>query len=133
MPVRHHVFYLLLLLFSFFSCAQKAKNGKPYAEVQVIDLPNFKKKLLDKSIVIIDVRTEDEYSLGHIKEAINIGIKNKREFKNQVSKLNTSQPIYLYCQSGVRSRRAGKVLRKLGFDSIYDFSGGWKTWSKSLH
>ncbi len=78
----------------------------------------------------MDVRRPDEYAKGYIDDAINISMSDIETFKIEVSKLDTSKPIYLYCYSGVRSNRIGKVVKKLGFEEVYDFSGGWKVWSK---
>jgi len=134
MTLKHISFYVILLT-SIGACSQKNVAGKSLKKtdrkIQVINLSDFKEKLLNNPVTLIDVRTAEEYQAGYIGNAINIGIKNKTDFKAGASRLDKSKPVYLYCHSGVRSKRASKLLKKMGFDSIYDFSGGWKTWSKT--
>lgn len=96
-----------------------------------IDIATVKEKVIGKEVQLVDVRSVKEYSKGHIDDAINIDISNKEKFKNEVGKLDKSKPIYIYCYSGGRSNRASKLLEAEGFIEIYDFSGGWKSWSKN--
>ena len=95
-----------------------------------IDLVTLHKEAIGKDVQLVDVRSAKEYSEGHIDDAVNIDIANKNNFKQEVSKLDKSKPIYIYCHKGGRSNRASKVLETAGFKEIYDFSGGWKAWSK---
>lgn len=71
--------------------------------------------------IILDVRTEDEFSQGHIPGAINIpngSIKGEpKELKDK------DQMIYIYCRSGNRSKQAAKKLVELGYTSIVEFGG----------
>ena len=76
--------------------------------------------------VIIDVRTEDEYNGGHIKNAINIPVANISEI--EVSK---DKKIIVYCRSGSRSTTAAGELQKLGYKSIYNM-GGVLDWNYDL-
>ena len=76
--------------------------------------------------VIIDVRTEDEYNGGHIKNAINIPVANISEI--EVSK---DKKIIVYCRSGSRSTTAAVELQKLGYKSIYNM-GGVLDWNYDL-
>lgn len=103
---------------------------QPSKSIHNITLTELKKSVIGKNVQFIDVRTSKEYNDGHIDDAVNINIYPKSNFIKQVIQFNKNQPIYLYCHSGVRSKKASKVLQKLGFTKIYDFSEGWKVWKK---
>lgn len=87
------------------------------------------KKMMDenKDIIILDVRTEEEYQEGHIEGAILIPDNEVAE--KSESKLNDkSATILVYCRSGRRSANASRALNELGYINIYDFGGinDWK-------
>jgi rhodanese-related sulfurtransferase len=81
-------------------------------------------------ITILDVRTPDEYSEGHLKEAKNADILSK-DFATQLSALDKAKPILVHCQAGGRSTRALPALEKLGFTSVYHLDGGMNDWLKA--
>ena len=76
---------------------------------------------------IIDVRTPDEYSKGHIKNAKNINW-NGDEFSVELSKLEKTKPVFVYCLSGGRSSAAANKMRAEGFKEVYELSGGIMKW-----
>lgn len=119
--------FILIAFIAISSC-----KGQESAKTTIIGIEALKTEVIGKDVQLIDVRTPKEYNLGHIDDAINIDISDKENFKKQISKLNTKEPIYIYCHSGGRSNRASKILEELSFTTIYDFSGGWKAWSKQL-
>lgn len=87
------------------------------------------KKLLDSKydFLLIDVRTPEEYSEGHIPGSRSIPL---QEFENIVEKMNIDSniDIVVYCRSGIRASKACDMLDKLGFKKIYNFGGiyNWK-------
>ena len=76
----------------------------------------------DKSVVLLDVRTVDEFSRGHIEGFKNIPVDELRERINEIEK---GKPVYLICQSGLRSYIASRILEGNGYE-IYNFSGGFR-------
>lgn len=98
--------------------------------VSIISVSDFEKAIQENKLQLIDVRTPQEYSKGYIANAVNFPIAARKKFKKSLNSLNKNKPVYIYCHSGVRSRRASKILKRLGFTKIYDFKGGWKAWSK---
>ena len=66
---------------------------------------------------IIDVRTADEYSNGHVKDSTNIDFL-KPDFKEQILKLDKTKTYKLYCRSGNRSGQAMKIMKSLGFKDV---------------
>ena len=92
---------------------------------------DFEKKLTSSGEAqIIDVRTPAEYKGGHLKSAQNIDYKSQT-FKDQISKLDKSRPVFVYCLGGVRSAAAAEVFRESGFTEIYDMKGGYLKWTSA--
>lgn len=117
------IFYVLISI--YIGCKTQSSDV-----INTITLKELKKNVIGKNVQLIDVRTPKEYDKGHIDNAVNINIYDKNQFLKQVTQFNKTQPIYLYCHTGVRSKKASKILQKLGFTKIYDFSEGWKSWKK---
>ena len=76
----------------------------------------------DGSITLLDTRTPMEYSMGHVKGFINIPVDELRE---RIGELDKRKPVYVICQSGLRSYIACRILAGNGFD-CYNFSGGFR-------
>ena len=82
---------------------------------------------------LVDVRTPQEYSSGHLTDAININFQDE-DFKDQISKLDKTKPTFVYCAAGVeggRSNTTSKMLKELGFDEIYELEGGITNWTNA--
>ena len=74
-----------------------------------------------KGAILLDVRTEEEYRQGHIGGSRNIPVE---KIGNAVNLLHDkSAPIFVYCRSGQRSRKAVSALRKLGYTEVYNIGG----------
>jgi rhodanese-related sulfurtransferase len=85
-------------------------------------------------VVIVDVRTPDEFKDGHIKTAKNIDIM-AADFEAQLAKLDKTQPTLVHCQAGGRSMRALKTFEKLGFKNLIHLDkgfGGWEAAGKPV-
>jgi rhodanese-related sulfurtransferase len=82
----------------------------------------------DTELQLIDVRSPEEFAEGHLKDAVNINI-NDANFNDEIQKLLRDEPIFLYCRSGGRSARAGKVVVALGYRA-YDLDKGIQGWEK---
>ncbi|MDG0818142.1 rhodanese-like domain-containing protein [Bdellovibrio svalbardensis] len=72
--------------------------------------------------VLLDVRTPEEYSEGHIPQAINIDVKNQN-FKTEVAKLDREDSYKVYCRSGKRSQQAVGIMKDLGFKHLENLGG----------
>jgi rhodanese-related sulfurtransferase len=68
-------------------------------------------------IVVIDVRTPEEYSESHVKGSQNIDIRNSN-FEGQIDRLDKSKTYKLYCRSGNRSGKALDLMRTKGFQNL---------------
>jgi rhodanese-related sulfurtransferase len=80
-----------------------------------------------KALQPIDVRTPDEFGDGHIAGAKNLNVLDAG-FKGEVAKLDSTQPVLVYCRSGGRSSRALMTFRELGFKMVYHLEGGLMDW-----
>ncbi|MFZ5595007.1 MAG: rhodanese-like domain-containing protein [Pseudomonadota bacterium] len=80
--------------------------------------------------VMLDVREDKEYAEGHISGALHIplGVLDKRLSELEAYK---SRPIIVYCRSGDRATRAGALLRKQGFQTVYKLAGGIMAWKNA--
>ena len=83
-----------------------------------------------ENAVFLDIREDKEYRGGHIPEAIHIPLS---QLSARVSELGTykDRPVIAYCRSGNRSSSAGGVLKKNGFESVYNLGGGIVAWEKA--
>nr|WP_044022962.1 rhodanese-like domain-containing protein [Bacillus sp. SG-1] len=75
---------------------------------------------------LIDVREPNEFENGHILGARNIPLS---QLKQRQQEIRNDQPVYLYCQSGMRSGRAAQMLRRKGYKELHQLQGGFKKWT----
>lgn len=118
---------LTLLLFVAvlgISCNTKSQTDS----ISVISSTEFKERSVNN--IIIDVRTPQEFSEGHIEGAVNINFFDAT-FLEQISKYKKDEPVFIYCKSGNRSGQASKKISDLGFKQIYDLEGGILNWVKN--
>ncbi|MFB9051465.1 thioredoxin domain-containing protein [Formosa undariae] len=78
-------------------------------------------------LVVIDVRTPEEFAGGHIEGAINYNWKSEN-FGSQIANLDKSKEVLVYCLSGARSGKAAAAMRLEGFTKIYEMQGGLMKW-----
>ena len=115
---------LLFIGFLFTSC-----NGQTNANYESIAAVNFAEKIkTTPQAAIIDVRSPEEFAGQHIDNAINIDW-NGDNFDGKIGKYDKSKPIFIYCMSGGRSKKAAEKLSELGFTKIYELQGGIMKWN----
>lgn len=83
----------------------------------------------DGSMTLIDVRTAEEFDSGHIKGFFNIPVDELRE---HIEEFDIKKPVYVVCQSGLRSYIACCILSQYGFE-CYNLSGGYGFYSAVMH
>jgi rhodanese-related sulfurtransferase len=86
------------------------------------------KKRLDseEGIVLLDVRTKEEYDAGHLKDSVLIPV-DVLENEAENSLKDKSAAIFVYCRSGKRSATAANILVELGYTNVYNL-GGIRDW-----
>ena len=88
------------------------------------------KMIRNEEVIIIDVRSKEEYDTGHLKNSVNIPHTDiEDEIEDIVKDLN--EKIIIYCRSGARANAASSVLAKLGYKNVYTF-GGLDSWDYEL-
>ena len=121
--MKLRILSVFVVLMSLTSCIKKQVEG-----VQVVDIATYEKQLKQPEVQLIDVRTPEEFSQGHLENAKNINIMAE-DFDAQVASLDKSKPVMVYCKSGGRSARASERLKELGFTTITDLEGGNTNWN----
>ena len=111
----------LLCIFSFVGCNQKETAMKnTYEQIT----PAEAKGIMDNehNYIILDVRTEEEFAEGHVKDAILIPDTEITE-KAEGILTDKEQQILVYCRSGRRSKKAANQLVELGYSNVKEFGG----------
>lgn len=116
---------LLLLIISLLSISCNSQNYKS------LSAKTFQEKLKnEKTSKILDVRSPEEFSTGHIENALNINW-NGDNFEGKVKTFDKTKPIFVNCQGGGRSKKAAERLFSLGFKIIYELNGGMNDWTSN--
>ncbi|WP_027409846.1 rhodanese-like domain-containing protein [Anoxybacteroides tepidamans] len=97
----------------------------PAKGVWMITTNELKKELGKRNVQYIDVRTPMEFNANHIRGFKNIPL---YELKKRIHELSKDKEIIVICQSGMRSTKAGKLLKKLGFKQVTNVVGGMSAW-----
>ena len=119
-------FLTIITALALFAC-----NAQTSDKIKTISATDYSENINNnKNPQIIDVRTPNEYSTGHIKNAKNIDWLGD-DFEEQTKVLDVKKPVYVYCKSGNRSSKAAKKLEELGFTQIYELRGGILEWSST--
>lgn len=80
-----------------------------------------------ENAIVIDVRDAAEYAKGHIVGARNVPLAQFEKRIGELEKLRT-KPLVMHCDTGNRSTKALDILRKNGFEKLYNLSGGYAAW-----
>ncbi|GAB2629628.1 thioredoxin domain-containing protein [Emticicia sediminis] len=120
--------YIIVALFAFTIILNSCSTGQTQNAKINLSAGEFAEKIKElPNAPIIDVRTPDEFSGGHLQNAQNIDISGSG-FEQQIEKLDKSKPVFVYCLSGGRSASAASAMRGAGFKEIYELDGGIMKW-----
>lgn len=78
---------------------------------------------------LIDIRTSEEYSEGHIKNSTQSDFYNTVEFSSFLDSLDKDSKYLIYCRSSNRSSQALKIMEQKGFNNVSDLKGGIVAWT----
>jgi len=81
-------------------------------------------------LVILDVRTPEEFAEGHIEGAVLLDF-YREDFADELASFDPDVPYVLYCRSGNRSSGARAIMSELGFRSVEDVDGGIVGWQQA--
>lgn len=122
------IFSVFVMSIMFFGCESKSADKQGTDGKEAITLLSPKDlKSFPADVQLIDVRTPKEYQKSHLKNAININLFSS-DFNDKINKLDKNKDVYLYCETGGRSKFVAKRLKKQGFTNIYDLEGGISNW-----
>ena len=85
-------------------------------------LSDLERLLQDESVTLLDTRTPKEFSQGHVEGFTNIPVDELRE---RIEEVPVGKPVYVICQSGLRSYIATRILEGFGYEA-YNFAGGYR-------
>jgi molybdopterin/thiamine biosynthesis adenylyltransferase/rhodanese-related sulfurtransferase len=97
------------------------------ASIKQIDIDEARRMLEKPGVVLIDVRESDEWRQGHIAQAVGIP-RGFLELRIEEKVPDHHSPIILQCASGTRSLLAARTLRELGYQNVYNLTGGFNSW-----
>ena len=92
-----------------------------------IELDEFEKKIASEKHLLVDVRTAEEFTDGHIEGALNIDCFSAT-FSDEISNIGLEKLVLVYCRSGNRSGKSMKIMYDLGFKEVYNLIDGIKGW-----
>jgi phage shock protein E len=92
-----------------------------------IQIDVFQKKIASENYILVDVRTAEEYTEGHLVGALNIDYFSAT-FSEDIGKLGFETPVLVYCRSGNRSGKSMKIMYDMGFKEVKNLIGGYKGW-----
>ena len=116
---------LLLALFSVLSCAAQKSEGEK------LEPEEFEKQIAANKVVLLDVRTAEEYKAGHIKGAFQANWNNRKEFDERIKYIDKTAGVFVYCAAGSRSAAAASWMRSNGFGEVSELNGGFISWKKN--
>lgn len=103
-------------------------TGTEFKDVDVTEANYLIHRNLQRNdFTLLDVRTPEEFTEGHIYTATNIDYFSRR-FKEELRELDRDKTYLIYCRSGKRSEEALKAMKALGFTKVYHMKDGVLQW-----
>lgn len=116
--------FIILTLALFIAACDTTPVG--YTNISVQDAHAvLKQDGQTKSFVFLDVRTPGEYSGGHVPSAKNIPV---QVLASRLSEVSKGMAVYVYCESGVRSTKAAKILVDAGYTNVINMKASMRGW-----
>ncbi len=122
-----------------FACAILFRTSALLAQGATGEYPNLSpaeardligKRSGDPGFVLLDVRTRQEFDAERIAGAVIVDYYSP-SFRDRIAKLDRSKSYLVYCRTGNRTNGAVKVMRELGFPSVFVFPGGITQWKEA--
>jgi len=116
---------LLILIIAAYP-GQETTTAQTIENVSAVDAFGIMQNNTD--LIIIDVRTPDEFNMGHLENAINIDFYSDT-FEQNIDKLDKDKTYLIYCRSGKRSGKSHVIMEGLNFSEVYNMEGGMLSWN----
>jgi rhodanese-related sulfurtransferase len=110
---------LFMMIAGFAPASAQIKNISPVFAEQ---------SLMRKKVIVLDVRTKQEYKEGHLPNAVHIDVTDSAAFVQKIQALKKRKTYIVYCKSGKRSAKASEILLQQGFKHIWNIEGGITAW-----
>lgn len=134
------LFFLLSMLFSVLIMSSLrdsttletttvTSSQKELEKISTIGIEQWKELYDTRDFVVIDIRTFQEFNLGHIKNSTLVDF-YASDFSSQLDQLDKKKKYLIYCRSGSRSSYALSQFKQLGFQEVYDLQGGVLSWKE---
>ncbi len=115
----------VISLMLFVGCADSTQPNVAIRDIDVQEAANLLKQ--DATVVVLDIRTPQEFQQGHIAGAENIDFRGP-EFREKIELLGPDKPYLVHCASGGRSTRSLSVFEELQFKQMYHLEAGINGW-----
>lgn len=115
----------LTILFS--SLILHAAAQQPQVRYHNITNREAARLMLSDQVVVLDVRTPEEFAQGHLKNARLLNFYDK-SFAEQLDKLDKNKTYLVYCHAGGRSAQAAQMMIDKGFTAVYHLPEGFSKW-----
>ena len=126
--MKKNILYLIAIIFLISGATISSCQTSPGKTV--LDPTSFDATIKSTAnAVVIDVRTPEEFSKGHLQNAKNIDW-NGANFDKQTESIDKTKPVFVYCLSGGRSSAAAAKMRSNGFTTVYELEGGMMKWRR---
>ena len=127
--------YTLLLVLPLLALAEIEKPEEIAAEAKSQARHLTAEAFLDKQdknpdLLLIDVRTQEEFLAGHLEGAVLIP-RGTLEYKIQEHTQDPDRLIVVYCRTGGRGSLSALALESIGYQNVYDLEGGFQAWSQA--
>ncbi|MEJ6792541.1 MAG: rhodanese-like domain-containing protein [Lacinutrix sp.] len=116
------ILFILIFALGVFSCSKETEGS-----ITVVSIEEMETLIDLENVLLVDVRTPEEHTKGHISNSQNIDF-NSPTFNKDIAVLDKEKPVILYCQKGGRSAKCAEKMLKAGFKKIYDLKGGFSEW-----
>lgn len=132
MPARLLAVLLALLAPVLVACGSEASDsaGAPPADEPAVvrmTAADFEQASAGPDVVVLDVRTPEEFADGHLPGAVNLDVSDPG-FAAALDELDRQATYAVYCRTGSRSLAATESMREAGFTDVFDLVGGVEAW-----
>lgn len=107
-------------MFNFFGVRKSRCNNRNLI-YNLVSYEKVREMIFDNNNILIDVRSNNEYNIMHVLNAVNIPVSKLRICENEY---RNKRAIILYCSSGIRTKEAIKILNNLGYTNLYIWEYG---------
>ncbi len=101
-----------------------------FSQKEALD-PRLFQAAVQSKVLLVDVRTPEEFKTGFISGAVNINWEDSLSFQQEILKLDKAETVYIYCKSGRRSSYAMDWMLANGFTKVIHLSGGIMAWNEA--